>query len=327
MAPDGSLGGLPVSVPGVTNGLDGGPGAGTADATAPTLVWSDAAVPATADAETPGTPPAVTPLVNAPPWAAQLLGHYAVQSIAFQQVGTTLVTRILEIQLTEIAQVNDTLELQSHLCKHVESNRVGTLTLVAPVYLPPRRERVVFDGDTFSTTPLDVAIGYDPSLPPDCVGKAGQRVPKRAFQSWIRGTDCACAESGLPASDDCRVLDPEHDGQPGFTQHADFLSGPADVYGAIEKSSAMVAGMAQLDGRHWAQLSWHDRFAQLGCSATDCLDLTGVATGCATVRNPVQFVPLDRLDQPALGWTCELVLSRAAELFPGAGPAAPTSCP
>jgi hypothetical protein len=237
------------------------------------------------------------------------------------------VTRVEEIRLTEISQVGDTLQLTSNLCKHVESNRAGTLTVVAPISLPPRRELVAFDGDTFSTKQLDVAVGYDPTLPSDCAGKVGQRVPKRAFQTWIKGTDCACVESGPPASDDCRMLDPERDQQPGVTQHADFVTGPADVYAVIDRFSSLVAGVAQSDGRHRGQVLWRERFYQLGCNLGECLDLSTEAKGCATARNPVQFAPLDRLEQPAQGWTCALVLARVAELFPGAAPTAPTSCP
>jgi len=338
-APDGSLAGSPTSaVADVANNDAGGvrvvppslPALDPNSLDAAVTVASDAAVTGTADAavvgSADGTAPVAPPTLNAPAWAAQLLGRYAIQSFAFQEVGN-VVTRVQEIRLTEISQVGDTLQLTSNLCKHLEVNRTGTLTVVAPAYLAPRRELVAFDGDTFSTTQLDVAVGYDATLPSDCAGKVGQRVPKRAFQTWIKGTDCACVESGPPTSDDCRVLDPEHDQQAGVTNHAAFLTGPADVYAVVDRFSSLVAGVAQSDGRHRGQVLWRERFYQLGCSLTECFDLSDEAKGCATVRNPVQFVPLDRLEQPTLGWTCELVLARVAELFPGAAPATPTSCP
>jgi hypothetical protein len=265
-------------------------------------------------------------MANAPAWASQLRGHYAIQSTAFQEVNN-VVTRIQELRLGEIAQVGDRLQLTSRLCKHLESNRLGTLNVVAPDTLPPRRELLAFEGDTFSATPIDVAVGYDSAPPSECAGKVGQRVPKRELQTWIKGTDCACVASGRPANDDCRVLDPEHDNQPGFTAHAEFVTGPADVYGVFERFSTLVAGVAQSDGRHRGEIMWRDRYYQLGCSLADCLDLSTEAKGCPTMRNPVRFAPLDRLEQPASGWTCEQLLAQAAALFPGAAPVAPTGCP
>jgi len=265
-----------------------------------------------------------------PSWAPELDGLYAGRVVNFaEETGTIASARIL--QLVEISHQGSEYQLTLKRCSWIAKSILGDLIVKEPSKLAPLRQRLSFDGESFSSSPIDYAHGYD-ALAPECANKPGQAVPKRDYQTWIAGTTCTCPGPAVPMTlDDCRITDPDGDERAGFTMFFD-TGAPlvdADVWGVGTYYTSMVHGERRADGTLTAQLEANESSVQLGCSLesrTTCIDFTGTAPPCPPVHNRADLVPLEGLEAPSGGWSCEALLLRQSELFVRPEPVPPVGC-
>ena len=262
----------------------------------------------------------------APSWAPSLLGRFAVQGISFYGEGNVVSTERIRT-LIDVHASEASIELSEQTCEDYASSPVATVRYAHPDKLPLRRHRVQFQPDSFSTVPLDTAIGYEPMPPPECDGKAGQRIAKRAFQTWITGPTCLCPGDVLPPIDDCRVIDADGDGLAGYTVLGNALRiGDSEVYGVSLSLSKYVNGRPRASGGFVAQQQRTVSSLQHGCRPNGCADLSGTSTTCGPAQSQIVFVPLAGRAEPTGGWSCAALLAHAGELFPDLPPTTPSSC-
>jgi hypothetical protein len=141
---------------------------------------------------------------------------------------------------------------------------------------------------------------------------------------WTTGARCRCAEiDEEPLADDCRVLDPDEDGQPGFTFHlmGTTIPGEADVFGGFESASHFANGQLRADGTLHANVRAADTNYQFGCLPDGCTNIAVLGRSCPSSLNSVDFVPL-REGEPS----CASVLAARGTLFPLAVPDYPPKC-
>jgi hypothetical protein len=265
--------------------------------------------------------------VTLPSWAAELPGQYAVQAYSFTDDGT-IVASYLQRWLAVFEEVSGGYELRTQHCEVLSTNVFGNIRVLAPEKMATRRHRVLFDGESFSTEPIDVAQGYEATPPPECVGKAGELVPKRTFQTWLVGPSCRCPGPSIPMRDDCRVLDPEPDGLPGYLLQVRTFNrlGDTDLYGVSADYSKFVKGERRASGSLFARLEMQITSQQYGCRPSGCTDLSGTQPTCSTEFSSAEFVPLEKRELPAGGWSCQTMLARTGELFVSVAPVPPSRC-
>jgi hypothetical protein len=71
-------------------------------------------------------------------------------------------------------------------------------------------------GGVFSTLGGQAALGFDGETRADCA--PGRRVASQPEQPWNTDKLCDCPNNASPPvmASDCRITDPDGDGQPGF---------------------------------------------------------------------------------------------------------------
>jgi hypothetical protein len=286
---------------------------------------ADAAQPSDAMAPEPA-PDAAHIDPAAPSWAPSLLGRFAVQGFTFyaekNAVSTERIRTLIDVHVSDAG-----IELSEQTCEDYASSALATVKYAHPEKLPARRHRVQFQPDSFSTVPVDTAIGYEATPPPACDGKAGQRVAKRAFQTWFTGATCSCPGDMLPPIDDCRVIDADDDGLAGYTVLGNVAQlGTTEVYGVTLSLSKYVNGRPRASGGFVAQQERTVSSLQYGCRPAGCANLSGTSTTCGPAQSQIVFVPLAGRAEPTGGWSCASLLARAAELFPDLPPTTPSSC-
>lgn len=275
----------------------------------------------------PTPPPSRTGSV--PEWAAPLAGRYAMRVSGHfnSSVGTMLASR--EISLAEIVETPEGLEFRSRLCSLHNVEPGSTTTIANPERYPELRRKIILAAGIWSTDDAPFTVGYDLEVPPTCVSRPGGYVTKSPEQVWIRGGSCRCPRtaSDAPRADDCRVSDPDGDGQPGLTFESSLplSTRTALAHYAVLLRDHAVGGQVRADGAHVARMLLDNRSFMLNCEGTDagCVEFT--YTPCSAANNTLQ---LARLPAPPAGyarWTCEALLSNQDRVLPRA-PARPTRC-
>lgn len=172
----------------------------------------------------------------------------------------------------------------------------------SPQSFPERTFDLTVSGDTFQASAPPSTIGYQSVA--GCAAGASQSHPER---SWLFAGECSCPSSDLPptAPTDCRVIDSDDDGNPGFT--VQFTGGTENAsYSRIRDSSQIVSGRLSPDGRHSAQFLANTDTFQLSCAREPCTRSS--AQLCPVTQNPVRFLPLAPGN---LGWDCAGALDAA----------------
>ena len=192
---------------------------------------------------------------------------------------------------------------------------------------------MLFAADSFSTEPLEWEQGYEREPPENCANHKGELVAKRPFQTWISALRhdsnlCRCPGPLLPEIDDCRVIDPDQDGHPGFSLEVKTIAnlGNTTVFGVNASYSRYIDGRRDADGVLRARQETKETALQHGCDPSGCANLRGTLATCSPASSAVEFVPLDRREMPNGGWSCEAIMVRTGALFPTPEPAPPQTC-
>lgn len=249
---------------------------------------------------------------------AALLGRYAVRLQSFWQTGDRP-RPVRELYLAEFARDGDDIELRMRVCAQEAVTPGYSLGIVSPEAIPTFRRKVLFEGSNWRTDAEPVGVGYHRAGVPACTGRAGQTVTKDPVQRWIRGTTCRCPRtaSSVPTLDDCRVVDPDGDGQPGVTYE---LLSPTrvlwnDYLVGVVRSHA-VNGIIDARGAHSAQWDVDEVPYKMGCSASGLCEASGGSDSpCVSSTNRMEFAPLR---EPPLGqaeWSCATIRSSQSRLF------------
>ncbi|MET0287860.1 MAG: hypothetical protein ABW352_25450 [Polyangiales bacterium] len=265
-----------------------------------------------------------TPVV--PAWAESLRGPYASRAYTFRQDEFGTVTRASQISFHNFELAEDGLLLRSKSCAYRATTSLADMRMVDPTNVPERVEHVLFS-DTeqrWSTDGLPFQLGFTGTQPSICDGKLGESVPKPAAHVWYSGSRCRCAAlDEEPLADDCRVLDPDGDRQPGFTYHlmSTSIFGDADVFGGSNSESHLINGQLRADGTLRANVLAEETNYQFGCLPDGCQNIAVLGKWCPWTFNSIDFV---RLTDAAP--TCASVLAALSTLFPSAAPDYPTKC-
>lgn len=318
-----------VTPPGQAPRIDGGASSADAAISASGQAALDAQGLAAPDAQAPELPQTT----QFPSWAQPLLGVYAAQSYSFSRDNVlNLVSRTEDLSLVEIVRVGEGARLRSRLCRLFATSSSDELRFVDPSGLKEVVRAVTFGDDMeWSTDAEPIGYGYDRELPAECVGKQDQSIPRPSFQSWQPGTTCRCPISAAaePRSDDCRVLDPDKDGNPGVTyteKSQDLLIGAiinSTLYTVYASRTHAVHGIVRSDRMHFAERYVDEVAFLLGCSASSCPKLGDISRPCTSGSNSTHFVPLPGA---YADWTCEKLLTQSATLFPAPPPVSPMAC-
>jgi hypothetical protein len=261
-----------------------------------------------------------------PAWAAALRGPYASRAFMFKQDDFGTLTRAALIRLHQFELVEDGLVLRSKICEYLAQTMYADSWMVDPSAAPEQEENVLFS-DTeqrWSTDGLPVQYGFTRALPAICDGKVGETVNKPASHVWTTSTRCRCAEvDEEPLADDCRVLDPDEDGHPGFTFHlmGTSIPGVADVFGGYESASRLANGQLRADGTLHANVRAAETNYQFGCLPDGCSNIAVLGKWCPSSLNSIDFVPLTNTDP-----SCDAVLATRETLFPMDVPDYPPRC-
>lgn len=275
-------------------------------------------------------PPASAPLNSSlPKWAQPLLGQYAVRTDTFSMSPFGPMLSEHRISLAEFVEVAGGLELRTKVCTK-ESTGLGlTVYLRTPEAYPEIRQRVVLAQNGWSTQGAPVSIGYERGGYAGCSGRRGQRVPKRPEQTWIRGDTCACNSlSDVPTFDDCRLTDPDRDGQPGLAFKYRGPTPEVDTWVAHTATVSRwryVSGTVDPGGAHYGAIKNDEASFMIACEPGTC-GLPNITRPCTSNYNGSQF---QRLPPPPPGtatWTCDLLRQNQASVFTGARAATPNSC-
>jgi hypothetical protein len=275
-------------------------------------------------------PPVSTPASSAlPSWAQPLLGQYAVQTDAFSMSPIGPMLSDHQTALAEFVEVSGGLELRLKLCSK-ESTALGlTVYPRTPDAYPEFRQRVVLARNGWSTQASPVSIGYDRDGYAGCSGRRGQRVQKRPEQTWIRGSTCICNSlSDPPTFDDCRLTDPDGDGQPGLAFK--YRGGAPDVDSWVAHTAVVarwryVSGTIDPKGAHYGTLKNDEASFLIACEPGTC-GLPSVTRPCTSNYNGSQFLPLPPPPPGLTAWTCDALRQNQSSVFTGPRVATPNSC-
>lgn len=251
--------------------------------------------------------------------ASALLGRYAVRVASYWQAYDG-VRPVRDLYLADFVQVGDDIELHGRICDQKTTTPGYVLTLVTPEAVPMFRRKVLVEGTTWRTDGDPISVGYVRSGVPACAGRAGQSVPKDPAQRWIDGATCRCPRSASsePTLEDCRVVDPDGDGQPGLTYElfSSSRSVRLEYFAGIVRSHP-VRGRIDPRGAHSAEWKLDEVSYRLDCSSDSECDVgSGGEDPCETGVNRAVFVPLR---EPPLGqaeWTCAALRGSQSRLFP-----------
>lgn len=261
-----------------------------------------------------------------PAWASQLVGEFAIEAYTFAPDLNGISTS-RELFYATITREGDELQLLTRQCELNSSGPTFVFSAPTAPKLPPRRHRILFQQDSFSTETIDYAIGYVPEVP-ECAGKAGQLIPAPRSRPWTSVSTCRCPGPTLPPLDDCRVIDADDDNLPGYTiLGAAVPLAAVEVYGVVASYSKFIDGRPSPNDRGFvAQQDVRSEALQYACRPSTCANLSGPSSSCVPKYNRTLFVPLAELTTPEGGWTCDAVIARAAQLFPDAAPKPPINC-
>jgi hypothetical protein len=271
-------------------------------------------------ADASGTAPAEGP-DDDPRWAPWI-GHYAARSIMYATDGLLRPTSE-ELSLVVIEQRGDRLVLSQQLCLFEGGwSFVGLEGNLRYRYLDDVSfvAELVPSGRNFETQPARFRVGFDREPPRACAGASSAA----SDQPWLSG-DCTCpgAVDKVPAkASDCRVTDPDQDGQPGVTLSA-ALGGTRLAYYAAQEVVVRYSNGYRIDDRLYANIEGLTSTTVFGCNmpelAANCE--VGTATPCPSEFNKTVFVPLADGD-----YDCERVVRERAGLFPTPIPPFPGAC-
>jgi len=292
---------------------------------------------ADAAADASAAPPAPTDggeSVPLPAWAEPLVGRFAFRVHSLSYDTLDIVSAGEELWLGEIVRDAAGLELRSETCQAIVTSSVLRIQMHEPSALGQQRRRVVLGDHEWSTDASAAYAGYTHALPDDCVGSPAQPIPRRTVQSWLPGSTCRCPASAdaVPTLEDCRIGDPDGDGQPGMTldlqgQLAGRPSGlDTRAHVVIDSRTHFVGGRIDAKGAHSATLVLDAQIRQLSCEPSGCGSIDNVQTTCDKQPPGVTLSPL-RTSAPGGGaWDCAAVRAQAATLFPVPLPTTPRSC-
>ncbi|HEX5656993.1 MAG TPA: hypothetical protein VFX59_07345 [Polyangiales bacterium] len=261
-----------------------------------------------------------------PPWAERMLGPYASRASLFRQDEYGTITRGTLIRLHQFVVAEGGLVVRSKLCQYRASTTLAEITLLDPTGAPEQTQNVLFSDveERWSTDGPPVQYGFTRALPKVCEGKVGESVNKPATQVWNTSAKCRCPEvDEEPLLDDCRLLDPDQDGHPGFTFHlmGTALIGEADVFGGYESASQAVNGQLRADGTMRANVRAADANYQFDCQPAGCTNIAVLGKWCPSSINTIDFVPLTDAAP-----SCESVVAELGTLFPSAIADYPPRC-
>ncbi|MET0340093.1 MAG: DUF4360 domain-containing protein [Polyangiales bacterium] len=272
-----------------------------------------------------GPPPPVT----SP--AARLAGRYAMRSVAYSFGSSGSRGSLKELQLVDIAEGPRGLEMRSTLCFQETKSLGFSFVMGNPDAYPPLTRDIKIDGDRWYTEGGPFSSGYERDGVAACRGRAGQYVQKQPQQRWISNGSCRCPTSPatIPRADDCRVNDPDGDGNAGLAYRWYGPGGTFDYTSHLVtvQRSHLRAGTIADDGRHTAELRYDEMGYEMSCEGALCRAGSNLSfQPCVSRHNPAQLVPLP--DPPAgqPRWTCSALRSAEARVFQRALPPAPTRC-
>lgn len=257
---------------------------------------------------------------------AEWLGRYAMRAYAYNADEVFLPVGMLAM-LVEIRARGADLELVEWPCVvEVQGSWNGlvpsSFRYEAPDGVAPSTSTLVLDGDTFSTAFTDYALGYDLLPPAECV--PGATIPRREVQSgWLPSTcDCPLDVSVPPTDErDCRVTDPERDGDPGATVKL-LVSTDVWTYFVVQHRRARyVDGYRARNGWLHANVDARDVTRALGClppALSSCP--IAPAEPCPAHYNKAEFT---KLEEP---YDCKRVVRELDSLFMRDIPAFPLAC-
>jgi len=333
-ARDGSGPGSSVTSPGDAGGVrathDAGTPIGPSESSPPDVTTPVVPLP---DGGADTAPPALPVL---PQWARPLVGQYASRGYTFKQDEFGTITRLEELSHADIsANESGGLTLVTKFCSSVATTTIAELRLKNARALPDRIETLVLSESDqhWSSMGPKVAAGFTREPPAFCAGMIGQDVTKAPEQVWLEpSTTCRCASAAEdPLSDDCRVLDPDHDQKPGLTYELRGMTTSvlnATLYAGAESSARYTNGVIGADGtRHTANIVSDDKAYQFDCEPRDCANIAVLGKFCPESQNRVSFVRLpDQAQKPTGADPCVAILAERRTLFPEAPLAYPPRC-
>jgi hypothetical protein len=273
---------------------------------------------------------------NLSPSAQQLVGRYAMRrrffgrSTASSVVGTYVEDTLAKIDIT--AEGADKLLLRYNQCSSITN--VRSLVL-APLVMRPLRpelypERVLevkVDGDSFHTIGEPHTIGYVRASPAGC--SVGAKLPSPEKQ-WVAGGSCTCSDPVTPPTrdDDCRVVDNDRDGNPGFTSQ--LVGGglaPSEQYSRIKELSQYVRGAIDTSPAKKHSARYQVERDELGFKCQGGCPSWGVQ-GCTEEHNTVFFEPIPARNEAGEEFDCADIVkaAEARELLVNGEPVFPADC-
>ncbi|HEY6878083.1 MAG TPA: hypothetical protein VI299_08680, partial [Polyangiales bacterium] len=164
--------------------------------------------------------------------------------------------------------------------------------VVRPDLLPERTLQLVVDGRGFSMFGGPVPGGYEPLQ--DCSAASAKVYTDRP---WLPDGRCTCSGDPSPptTATDCRVIDSDGDGAPGFAMRS---TGGFDNVANMRMydGSNFVSGLIAADGKHTAQLQAAFDTYRLSCDHEPCMVSGGQL--CPLGHNPTRFTKLSRTSTP-----------------------------
>ena len=272
-----------------------------------------------------GGPPPEAPVV---PARELLLGKYAIRAQFYGHERATQGVLTHEILLLgEIVHdaERDVLQLDHQVCAdrgeviYAQGPTVSARALY-PERLPRRRLDVIHDDTSFHTEGPPVLFGYEAAPPAAC--RPGRQIPRPEPVPW-GGATCTCPLSDVPptSASDCRVVDADGDGEPGFTVQ---VSGPVQANTSLRLKDMTQIARGKIDSRrrHTGDFVRAAEEGYLACPDSSCRGTS--LSLCPEGLNPVEFAPLDE-DK---SWTCSDIIREieAGRLLPVRGLAFPPGC-
>ena len=263
----------------------------------------------------------------APEWSVSLQGDYVTRQVLFSRettIGTQSSHEILSsVQIAYDERTGET-TLRLHMCRDHVNLFVGQSGSVKhPTDYPTRFLLLKYAQGEFHTESMKPDfVGYSELPPAGCT--PGKKLPRTPTQAWLSDTcDCPANIQDLPEStSDCRVIDSDNDGKPGFTIQLNGTVNTND-YVVSRDFSQMVHGTIAANGRHRAAYLVNQDTYQVQCDGS-CT--RGNFVNCQATANPVDFIRLvSRPDGAPVPCPDALKLVDDGMLFPTGTPVFPSS--
>lgn len=266
--------------------------------------------------------------------AERMLGRYAVRAQFFGTDRNAMGVITHEtLYLADVTRDEQTGSLQLDLQPCADRGEVSasaglvrfTVSVPQAERLPPRKLKLVLENGSFRTEGPPTPVGYTVEPPATCM--AGREITRPNPVPW--GTTCVCpSDLEVPPTkpSDCRVIDADGDGEPGFTSRAigAVFGGSSGI--RTKDLTQLVKGVIADSGRHTAALRYSAESAFLTCGSTTCRNAN--LTLCEDRHNTVEFAPLPALAPSGQAFQCRDVRAgiEAGELMPTKPLAFPTDC-